>query len=401
MLLTWNTLEEAATYLSNKTNKAWTVRDVIGACDAEGIFLHIQLQIKHKNSENLPLGARESEMVELPHNLDIQSFLGGQGLVKVGRLNDELKIFEPGIKAEIEHLRLSKTALHELLKRLIEKNRKQSAKTTQKKMSKSGAKTQPVNRGVNFAIYQKLRDYCMQDIRQYINPAEDDMFREMLSKTVNNNELLALILDEKQRASYLSQSIDLTPRERAASYLLNVISNYRTITWHREPNPPYGYEQSPPLTKIEEDTLVYQTRQAISEYVCHLPEREANALLLAWEASLVPKQSPDTAKTALKDKQNAAPETEVTPKKETAREYTKVRRNALDPAIDEAIKQAGNMQLADVFLKLKELALSSFSPFTGAIEGKSLCYTNSNDQPAKLTRNALSKRLAVRRNNAV
>ena len=80
----------------------------------------------------------------------------------------------------------------------------------------------------------------------------------------------------------------------------------------------------------------------------------------------------------------------------------KLNRNELDPAIDEAIKQAGNMHLADVFLKLKDLAINEYAPFTGVIEKNSLFYTNSNDNDEdKLTKNALGKRLEIRRNNAV
>lgn len=82
-------------------------------------------------------------------------------------------------------------------------------------------------------------------------------------------------------------------------------------------------------------------------------------------------------------------------------EWRKLNRNELDPAIDEAIKLAGNMELADVFLKLKDLAISEFKPFTGLIEGSSLCYTNSDDKPDKFSKNALGKRLKIRRDNAV
>lgn len=74
----------------------------------------------------------------------------------------------------------------------------------------------------------------------------------------------------------------------------------------------------------------------------------------------------------------------------------KLRRNNLDPAIDKAIKLAGNMKLADVYLQLKELALAGEKPFTGALEGDALCYTNDNNLPDKLTKNALGKKLKRR-----
>ena len=71
-------------------------------------------------------------------------------------------------------------------------------------------------------------------------------------------------------------------------------------------------------------------------------------------------------------------------------------RNNLDPAIDKAIKLAGSLECADVYLKLKELALNGESPFTGLIDGDALCYTNIHDVADKLTKNALTKRLGRR-----
>lgn len=79
----------------------------------------------------------------------------------------------------------------------------------------------------------------------------------------------------------------------------------------------------------------------------------------------------------------------------------KLNRNILDRVIDEAIDQAGNMELADVFLNLKELALNGTAPFTSGIDGNSLIYTNNNNKLAKLTKNALGKRLKIRRINAI
>ena len=71
----------------------------------------------------------------------------------------------------------------------------------------------------------------------------------------------------------------------------------------------------------------------------------------------------------------------------------KIRKNTLDPAIDKAIKKAGNMKTADVYLSLKELAKDEEPPFTGVFAGDALCYTDTNDKPAKLTKEALGKRL--------
>jgi hypothetical protein len=74
----------------------------------------------------------------------------------------------------------------------------------------------------------------------------------------------------------------------------------------------------------------------------------------------------------------------------------KLRRNSLDPAIDEAIKEAGKVELAAVYLKLKALALDEVMPFTGVLDGDALCYTDDENKPAKLTKNALGKRLKRR-----
>ena len=78
-------------------------------------------------------------------------------------------------------------------------------------------------------------------------------------------------------------------------------------------------------------------------------------------------------------------------------EIKKERRNSLDHLIDEAIKLVGNLENSDVFPALKEMALNERRPFTGEVEGNSLCYTNDNDLPAKLTKEALGKRLKRRK----
>ncbi|MEO6823246.1 MAG: hypothetical protein ABI167_00675 [Nitrosospira sp.] len=72
-------------------------------------------------------------------------------------------------------------------------------------------------------------------------------------------------------------------------------------------------------------------------------------------------------------------------------------RNILAPVIDTAIRDAGSNDLQAVFLKLRELALQNEPPFNGEIDGDALCYTNSENRLAKLTKAALSKRLKRRR----
>jgi len=118
MLLAWNTLEEAATYLSSETNNNWTTREVIQASLDNGVSLHIQILT---DRSDLWQWMREGEMAELPFNLDILRFLGGEGSIQFARHNNLLYKFTPGIKAELEHLRLSKAALQTLLTAIKEK----------------------------------------------------------------------------------------------------------------------------------------------------------------------------------------------------------------------------------------------------------------------------------------
>ena len=71
----------------------------------------------------------------------------------------------------------------------------------------------------------------------------------------------------------------------------------------------------------------------------------------------------------------------------------KIRTNSLDVPIDKAIKSAGCLDASAVFLQLRELALNGEIPFTGVIEKDALCYTNDNNEPAKLSKAALRQRL--------
>lgn len=79
-----------------------------------------------------------------------------------------------------------------------------------------------------------------------------------------------------------------------------------------------------------------------------------------------------------------------------AAQANKLRTNTLDPAIDQAIQQAGCTVLANVYLELKALAMDECKPFTGIVDGDSLCYTDDENKPAKLSKDALRKRLKRR-----
>lgn len=70
-----------------------------------------------------------------------------------------------------------------------------------------------------------------------------------------------------------------------------------------------------------------------------------------------------------------------------------IRTNSLDTPIQKAIKQAGSLDTGAVFVALRELAISEEKPFTGVVEGDALCYTNDDNEPAKLSKGALRKRL--------
>jgi hypothetical protein len=123
------------------------------------------------------------------------------------------------------------------------------------------------------------------DLGQYINGPEYDTMRRFLSKSLYG-ESLGRMAHEEQRADDLFQCHDLTPRERAASHLLSVISNHRKIAWFTESDPPNGHQQLPPLTESERAKLNQQTSDAIKAYICFLPKREASALISEWESKL-------------------------------------------------------------------------------------------------------------------
>ena len=97
----------------------------------------------------------------------------------------------------------------------------------------------------------------------------------------------------------------------------------------------------------------------------------------------------------IKSKETEQLEPQVTKSKNT--KTKKLRRDCLDPAIDQAISAAGNDEYADVYLQLKEMALNEFRPFIGATNNGSLCYTNDNDDHAELSKAALRQRLKRRR----
>jgi hypothetical protein len=71
----------------------------------------------------------------------------------------------------------------------------------------------------------------------------------------------------------------------------------------------------------------------------------------------------------------------------------KLRTNLLDVPIQKAIRQANSFDTAAVYSELKDMALAGEKPFTGVFIGSAICYTNDNNEVAKLTKNALAKRI--------
>ena len=71
----------------------------------------------------------------------------------------------------------------------------------------------------------------------------------------------------------------------------------------------------------------------------------------------------------------------------------RIKRNSLDDPIEMAIKRAGSTSLGAVWVHLRIIALEDVLPFTGLVEDDALYFTNDNNQPAKLGKDALRKRL--------
>ncbi len=142
---------------------------------------------------------------------------------------------------------------------------------------------------MDYRTYQNIRGYCWQDLSAYIDtPFNNDMFK--LKWRIDGE--IANVEHELDVAKGLFHCKDLTPRERAAAHLLAVISNHRTIAWHREPVTPDGREPAEPLEPWQAAELWAQTRQAVTEYAAFIPEREAAMLL-----RLIPDSAPAQAAT--------------------------------------------------------------------------------------------------------
>lgn len=126
---------------------------------------------------------------------------------------------------------------------------------------------------MNYKTYKIIRSYCWQELSTYIGGPASNLASAICGP-------LGVIKHEQEAAMGLFHCTDLTPRERAATHLLAVISNHRAIAWQREPVTPDGREPALPLEPRQAAELWAQTRKAFAEYSVFIPEREA-AMLLA------------------------------------------------------------------------------------------------------------------------
>lgn len=145
---------------------------------------------------------------------------------------------------------------------------------------------------MDYSTYRKIRAYCWLDVGVYIErevALERSMARygKNFKRQVTLEIAMARYERERDMAMKLYRSVALTlsPREIAAARLLGVISNHVAITWPLKLRQPDGQEPPPPLENGQLDELKTQTRKALGEYVIFLPDREAAALIAAYEAA--------------------------------------------------------------------------------------------------------------------
>ena len=71
----------------------------------------------------------------------------------------------------------------------------------------------------------------------------------------------------------------------------------------------------------------------------------------------------------------------------------KQRSDAIDGVLRKAIKEVGNLDTSSIFTTMRNYAMEEIPPFSGAIDGADLVYTDNKNKSVKLTRNAVDKRL--------
>lgn len=221
---------------------------------------------------------------------------------------------------------------------------------------------------VNISLLKRLRFQVLSDLDNFV-PKGQFKAESSISyngKILSQDEkwgLLALGLAVRLHYEAESHIISVSPRQSVAIELVEHLGNLASI-------------ECANITEPDRSEVINSLRTSLKEYLVYLPEQEQEPFI-----PLLQKEPEVTLKTI---KQNQS----VSGKK-----VNKQRRDILDPAIDEAINRAGNKELADVYLRLKELAKDEYPPFTGVFKGNALCYTNSNDELAELSKDALRHRL--------
>ncbi len=220
---------------------------------------------------------------------------------------------------------------------------------------------------MNEYTYRTLRSYAMEPLRQYLDTpaihANDSLRRAMYGAAWH----LKRDLDE---AMELLKCTDLTPGEFAAAHLLAVISNARAIAWWREPDAPG--ERQLPLSTSEQKALATETRQAVAQFVAHVPKAQRAALL-----ALIDDIGPQD-----KGVQAAAPLVH------------RMRADLLTGPIKQAKRQAENPSDANqVFAILRGMAKAKNAPFLGCTE-EGLQWVDAQDKLKILSLDALRKRLS-------
>lgn len=142
---------------------------------------------------------------------------------------------------------------------------------------------------MDFLTYSRIRAYCWQDIGPHIDtPDRETLLRfRIKSEGGRRGDIRHEAIEAKW---FIEATAYLKPRELAAAALLANVSNLyleTTVDLPRTENSP------PPLGKVEADELARMTRDAVTDYGNFLPEREAAAMVAAYEKA-APEQNTAT-----------------------------------------------------------------------------------------------------------
>jgi hypothetical protein len=234
-------------------------------------------------------------------------------------------------------------------------------------------------------LSQRLRAFAINDLQRFCSPAHYSL-RE--HDPVADRELTQPLLEK-------FVSLELTPRELAAAQALGDLATYeissRTILASAIPVRDAGV---PP---IETGMTENQERQIAGRFEVY--RRSALVYARAVNDDLLIEYFQRNQQSAIKPQAATADSAyseapSVSPAQIGAKTIThKLRKNSLDAPIRKSIDRANSLDTGAVFVQLRALALAEEIPFTGEVDGAALWYTKDNGKPAKLTKNALEKRL--------